>query len=49
MSTSKWSMLYRKTGVGEGTEGQMGRGNIIFISYLDSKKEISTVKKKSQQ
>lgn len=36
MSSGKWSMLCRKTGLGEGTEGQMERGSIFFISYLNS-------------
>lgn len=39
MSSGKWSMLCRDTGLCEGTEGQMGRGSIFFISYLNSNTE----------
>lgn len=39
MSSGKWSILCRKTGLGEGTEGQMGRGNIFFVLYLESNTE----------
>lgn len=39
MSSGKWNILCKKTGLGEGTKGQMGRGTIFFISYLNNNTE----------